>query len=381
MTSIRESIRRFFSPAIALPVGNYYYQSPPEEIPHYRLYLRIESDGSGLLIVNASTILHLNQSATEYAYHLVNRTPAAEVGKLISRRYRVSTARSEIDFRDLSDRIQTLIETPDLDPEIYLDFERTSPISASPSAPYRLDCALTYRLPEEANPTYAPANRIERELSTDEWYTILDNAWQVGIPHVIFTGGEPTLRDDLPKLLAHAENNGQVTGILTDGLYLADSSYLNTLLQTGLDHALILLQPDNPLSWAAIDTALKADLFITIHLTITLQNVLSARVTLDRLAHMGVEHLSLSTADDSLNNTLLELRDQAATLGLSLIWDIPVPYSAFNPVAIETQEDTAVGGNHRTSLYVEPDGDVRPSQGNELVLGNCLSDPWEKLWQ
>ena len=65
---------------------------------------------------------------------------------------------------------------------------------------------------------------------------MLDKAWAFGIPHITFTGGEPTLREDLPALIAHAEANGQVTGLLTDGLKLADDAYLNSLLQTGLDH-------------------------------------------------------------------------------------------------------------------------------------------------
>ena len=42
----------------------------------------------------------------------------------------------------------------------------------------------------------------------------MDKAWAAGIPHITFTGGEPTLRDDLPALIAHAEKIGQVTGLL-----------------------------------------------------------------------------------------------------------------------------------------------------------------------
>jgi hypothetical protein len=59
-------------------------------LPAYRLHLRLEPDGSGLLIVNASTILHLNQTAAEFAYHLVIRTPEEQVEHEIVDRYRVS---------------------------------------------------------------------------------------------------------------------------------------------------------------------------------------------------------------------------------------------------------------------------------------------------
>ncbi len=31
-------------------------------------------------------------------------------------------------------------------------------------------------------------------------------------------------------------------------------------------------------------------------------------------------------------------------------------------------------------LYVEPDGDVLPAQGYNIVLGDLLRDSWETLW-
>ncbi|MFO7624726.1 MAG: hypothetical protein R6V73_10270, partial [Anaerolineales bacterium] len=71
MTSIRENIRRLFEPSQPLPPGTYHYQAPPEDPDDYRLHLRLEPDGTGLLIINASTVLHLNQTAAEYAYYLV----------------------------------------------------------------------------------------------------------------------------------------------------------------------------------------------------------------------------------------------------------------------------------------------------------------------
>jgi MoaA/NifB/PqqE/SkfB family radical SAM enzyme len=34
----------------------------------------------------------------------------------------------------------------------------------------------------------------------------------------------------------------------------------------------------------------------------------------------------------------------------------------------------------RQHLYVEPDGDVLPAQGYNVVLGNLLRDSWESIW-
>ncbi len=381
MLNIREAIRRLFTPVTLLPGGMYHYQTPPDALQPYRLHLRLEPDGLGMLIVNASTILHLNQTASEFAYHLVKGTPVNEAVRQIASRYRVSYKRAMLDFIELNDRIQTLIQTPDLDPEMFLDFDRTLPANNNPSAPYRLDCALTYRLQEGVNPAYTPTRRVERELTTQEWLQILDKAWSVGIPHIIFTGGEPTLRDDLPILLTHAEENGQVTGLITDGVFFTDPDKSKVLLETGLDHVLITIQPGDLSSWTAIDNAIAADIFVAVHLTINLQNALTAESTVKKLAQRGVKHLSLSSADVSLHNEMNTLRNMAAALNMSLIWDLPVPYSAFNPVSLEIQEDPSSREGGPTSLYVEPDGDVLPAQGINQILGNLLSDPWDKIWR
>ena len=61
----------------------------------------------------------------------------------------------------------------------------------------------------------------------------------MGIPHVVFTGGEPTLRPDLPELVAHAEKNGQITGLNTNARRLSDTKYVDNLVASGLDHVQI----------------------------------------------------------------------------------------------------------------------------------------------
>ena len=381
MSNIIESVKHFLTQEKPLPPGIFHYQAPPDAPTPYRLHLRIEPDGTGLLIINASTILHLNQTAAEFAYHLVKQTPEEQALREISSRYRVNRQQALQDFRSLNDRILTLIQTPDLDPEMYLDFERTIPHTEKISAPYRLDCAITYRLIGSENDSLAPNKRVTRELDTQEWCGIFDKAWNFGIPHIILTGGEPTLRDDLSELIAHTESNGQVVGLLSDGLKLADDEYLETLLQTGLDHLMLSLKPEDENSWQALEHVLAADLFVAVHHTLTPQNATTTGHTLERLANLGVKTISLSASDPKLEESLAEFRNQAANLGLSLVWNLPVPYSHYNPITLETQQDNQPEGAGHSWLYIEPDGDVLPAQGINQVLGNILRDPWETLWK
>jgi hypothetical protein len=369
-------------PASHLPLAaeTHTFQSGPGE-PPYRLHLRLLKDGSGILIVNAATVLHLNATAAEFAYHMIKGTSPNETARHVSRRYRISQAEALKDYTDFQDRLQTLIHTPDLDPTTFLDFERVAPHSHDLTAPLRLDCALTYRLPPGSDTSLAPTKRVDRELTTREWETIMDKAWAVGIPHITFTGGEPTLREDLPALIAHAEKVGQVAGLLSDGLKLADKAYLDILLKTGLDHLLFVLDPDNPASWKGLETVMPEDLFTTVHLTVTPQNVSKAGDILERLAKLEVRSLSLGASEVSLHESLHALHNKAASLGLTLRWDLPVPYSIENPVAHETIEDDVPSGAGKAWLYVEPDGDVLPTQGEaDKILGNILRDPFEKIY-
>jgi hypothetical protein len=381
MPSVLEYIQHIFTPVKPLQSGIYHYQAPPDAPVPYRLHLRLEPDGNGLLLVNASTILHLNPTAAEYAFHLVNQTTEEQMLRSIKDRYRVSRQQAISDFQNLKERIVSLTHSTDLDPEMFLDFERSAPYTEKISAPYRLDCAVTYNLSYVSDDFLAPNKNVLREMTTEEWNNVFDKAWKFGIPHIILTGGEPTLREDLAELISHTETNGQIVGLLTDGLRFLDADYLNSLLQTGLDHIMLSINPDSIDSWKALENVVSADVFVAVHHTLTLHNLMDTTQTLEHISKLGIKSISLSASDPALQESLKNVRNQAAEYGLSLVWDLPVPYSAFNPVALETQVDQPASGAGHAWLYIEPDGDVLPSQGSVQVLGNILRDPWEALWR
>src|SRR5512140_905428 len=116
MNRIQKFWERFFPPIQPLQAGVYHYQAPADAPFPYRLHLRIEPDGTGILIVNASTVVHLNHTAAEYAYHLVQNTPEDQAVAAIAKRYNVKKEIILRDYHDLTNRLQTLINTPDLDP-------------------------------------------------------------------------------------------------------------------------------------------------------------------------------------------------------------------------------------------------------------------------
>jgi len=384
MSNLINKVINLFKRAEPIPAGIYHYQTPPSSDAQYRLHLRVNQGGEGLLIINASTILHLNQTATEYAFHLVKDDDPEQVAKIIAGRYQISLDEARLDFIDFKNKIFTLLEVPDLDPVSFLDISRDDPYSGAVTAPYRLDCALTYRLPQASSPNLAPVKRVDRELSTEEWKTILNHAWEAGIPHLIFTGGEPTLRDDLIEIIKQAEKNGQVTGLLTDGYKFTDSGFRQQILESGLDHLLFTLSPQDQKSWTALKTILDEDLFTTVHITITPENQSGLRDIIGKCKQMGADAISLSIsnpADPGLNQALDAAQTMVAEADLPLKWDLPVPYSEHNPISLEleTHQEPSQGAG-KAWFYIEPDGDVLPAQGVNDVIGNLLSDDWKDLW-
>ena len=103
---------------------------------------------------------------------------------------------------------------------------------------------------------------------------------------------------------------------------------------------------------------------------------------LDRLQKLDVKTLSLSINETSLKEEMKKIQQQAAEKGLTLVWDLPVPYSSFHPIALELEEhEKPSQGAGKAWLYVEPDGDVLPEQGVNNILGNLLSDAWSSIWK
>lgn len=398
--TLLETVKSWFTPAGLLPKGLHHYQTPPDAARQYRLHLRVEEDGRGLLIVNAATVLHLNQTATEYARLLIAGVGEEEAARAIARRYRVSRERARQDYAQLRDHILMLATIPDLCPVTFLGLDRAEPFSAETSAPYRADLALTYRMNEAGALDPEARKRVDRELTTEEWQQILQILWDAGVPHVCFTGGEPTLREDLIPLIQYGEKLGQVTGLLTDGRRLKDRTYLDNLLLAGLDHLQITLISHKPEvhdavigkagAWEETDTglrnALAGDIYVVAHVVVTAANADSVTETVNYLADLGVPAVALSSPLGAvpeeervrLQNALEAAQNAAHAHGLTLVWDLAAPYSHVNPVEVEAELPREQAA--RQLLYVEPDGDALPMPGYNVVLGNILRDSWEAIW-
>ena len=124
-------------------------------------------------------------------------------------------------------------------------FGRREPWSEPPMG---LLAELTHRCPLQC-PYCSNPLELERaagELDTGEWCRVLDEAADLGVLQVHLSGGEPTARNDLEQIVAHARGLGLYTNLITAGVLL-DAARIASLRDAGLEHVQLSFQGAEPL--------------------------------------------------------------------------------------------------------------------------------------
>jgi radical SAM protein with 4Fe4S-binding SPASM domain len=269
-----------------------------------------------------------------------------------------------------------------------------------------MDLAVTYRCNANCAHCYNARPRAYPELATQDWIEVLRLVRQAGIPHVCFTGGEATLREDLPELVAAAHAEGLVVGLLSNGRRLAERGFSERLMTAGLDHVQITLESHDPSihdrmvraqgAWeetvAGVRNALDAGLYLMTNTTLLEDNAATISETIDFLSVLGVPTVGCNAliysgkgaavgaglAESELRALLPRVRAQTERNQQKLIWYSPTQYCHFDPVQLELGVKGCTAA--RYNLCLEPDGEVIPCQSYYQGLGNILAQPWEAIW-
>lgn len=387
--------------------GLYYYKGE-KDYQGLRLHLRVEADGSGVLIVNASRVLFLNRTAAEHVYLFMEGKNEEEAVKEVRKRFKVDRETALQDYRDILFVVNTFAKTPDICPVSYLGVEKIEPFQKELSAPYRMDLAVTYRCDNKCMHCYAGGPRETEELTAKEWFKVMDKLHAIGIPHVVFTGGEPTLRDDLVELIRYTQRLGLVSGLVTNGRRMKDAAYLNSLVEAGIDHIQITVESHDEKvhdkitgvegSWRetgqGIKNAVATPIYTLTNTTLNKYNVKEIIKTIDFLHSLGLNQFACNSLiysgkgpkvaeefaldEANLEPVLAEVKEHAMELGMDFVWYTPTQYCAFNPLQLELGIKNCSAC--RISMCIEPDGKVIPCQSYFKPLGNILTDNWEKIW-
>ena len=283
-------------------------------------------------------------------------------------------------------------------------------------APHRMDLMVSamtksgqWNCNQKCIHCYAAGQSLsdEEELTTAQWKEILSRCRAAGIPQVTFTGGEPTMRDDLIELIADAR--WFISRLNTNGIKLTEE-YCRALHEAELDSVQITFYSDDPVihnrlvgadqytaTAKAIENAIAEGLSVSINTPLCTLNK-DYRKTLEYLHEKGVIYVTCSgiittgsAAEEpseqlQLTSGELEeiLRGSVAYChenGMEIAFTSPgwIRQEVFDELNIPSPSCGACLSN----MAITPGGNVVPCQSwlSDEPLGNMLRNEWETIWE
>jgi len=390
----------------------------------HRFHLRPLKDGALLWLDGRQPPYHLDQTAADFAVFIIDAMWKFQQGegdesqpvmryvvdrmlakyrRPLALRNRVTRGRIERDLNRIFGTLMGLAEGR-CPADIGLDPKEIKPETWE--APARMDLAVTYRCNLNCAKCYNGESPGASELSTEQWLEVYRLLWNIGIPQIVFTGGEPTLREDIVELVDQAEEF--VTGLVTNGTRLEELA--GPLHKASLDYAQVTIESSQPeihdamtgvkgahaRTVAGIQKALEVGLQIVTNTTLTKHNGAHFPETIAWLKNtLGIENMACNTLicsgrgaqykqehglpDAELKEILQSACREAEKLGINLQWYSPGCYTALNPVKLGFGIKSCSAAAH--NMLVQPDGSVLPCQSWPEAVGNILKDPWEQIWQ
>jgi radical SAM protein with 4Fe4S-binding SPASM domain len=365
-----------------------------------------------LLMIRPDKTVQINDTAVEILAGLYTRE-GQRAAQVLSRLARRLGTTSERLIRDADNLIQAaaalLNETVDLDqtnPALrFASFDRSVV-----EFPTLAEIALTYGCQNRCAFCYASSPHREnecRQMDTGQVKLVMDRIFhEAHVPSLSFTGGEATLRPDLPELVTYGSQLGFRVNLITNGIRLADADYAQRLVRAGLDSAQVSLEAGEaglhdaivgrPGAFAATVSGVRnlQRLGIHVHTNSTLcpDNMDAAgglirfvardlglrTMSMNMVIRTGVALGTMEVSYSQVAERLPELLEIARSEGLRLVWYSPIPYCIFNPVLhnLGAKSCACVDG----ILSIDPAGQVLPCSSFADGIGSLLEQPFERIY-
>ena len=283
------------------------------------------------------------------------------------------------------------------------------------NAPHRMDLMISsmhhngfWNCNQKCLHCYASEQKyaITKELTTEQWKQTIDKLKDAGISQLTFTGGEPTLREDLVELVNYAA--WFVTRLNTNGVLLS-KSLVNELKEASLDsvqvtlyshdkniHNILVGSPNFDKTVEGIKNAVDAGLNISVNTPLCSLNE-NYLETVKFAQQLGVKYFSCSGLIMTGNSTFDNAKD--TYLSREEITEIikkatnychqnGLEISFTSPGWIDKSNLQELGlvvpscGACLSNMGIAPDGSVVPCQSwlSNNNLGNILDIDFKHIW-
>ena len=303
------------------------------------------------------------------------------------------------------------------DPEVEIEKLSLRAYANKMTAPHRFDLMVSamtdssgkWQCNQKCKFCYAArqCKSSSRELGTEEWKRVIDKLEDAHVPMVTFTGGEPTMREDIDVLVGYAKRF--VTRLNTNGVKLT-GELAAKLREAGLDSVQVTLyshdeEVHNDLVGCThfadtvngIKNAVAAVLDISVNTPLCKKNADYAK-TLEFVRSLGVRFV---TASGLICTGMAGINHEEYDLSSDELFEIirnakeycdreemEIDFTSPGLIEREKLEDLGMNvpmcGAALSNMAIAPDGAVVPCQswlGTDAELGNILTDNFKKIWK
>jgi len=284
-----------------------------------------------------------------------------------------------------------------------------------------LNCVHCYNRSE-------PGCQTEGELTTTEALALIDDLAGMGIPLILFTGGEPLMREDIWELALHARKKGIKMALSTNGT-LITTEVARRIRKSGIEYAGISLDGARAETHdrfrnsagafkraiAAFSSCREAGLRCGVRMTLTRENCSELEALIDLALTLGASRFCLywlvPTGRGIESYDRLQLGAGEVTEALSLIYrkaketdpasmeflTVDAPQDCIHLLASMEKDgspDVAEARDLLQSLNggcsagtrvadIDSHGNVYPCQfarSENFLIGNIKNTPFSKIW-
>ncbi len=302
-------------------------------------------------------------------------------------------------------------------PEIEIPYMTIGEYAQYMGAPHRMDLMISsmskkgkWHCNQKCTNCYAAGqhNADVEEISTEEWKRVIDKCKKAYIPQLTFTGGEPTMRNDLVELIDYSRwfvtrlnTNGQLLSKeLCKQLYEASLDSIQITLYSSVEqqHAALTGSPSGfDKTIQGIKNALEAGLNVSVNTPLCRTNCNYVE-TLKFLHELGVEYVSCSGIiyTGNARNEEMKIYQMTEDELYSVVKDaveycnkahMEIGFTSPGLIAEEKLYELGIDvpscGACMSNMAIAPNGDVVPCQSwldENSSLGNMLEDSWKKIW-
>lgn len=275
-------------------------------------------------------------------------------------------------------------------------------------SPYSLLAELTYRCPLQCPYCSNPLQlrNYTQELDTATWKRVLQEAADLGVVQVHFSGGEPLARTDLGELITQARDCDLYSHLSTSAA-IGDESTFSRLRDAGLDAMQISLQDSQsgPNDWIAgfgcfdrkeraVREARRLGFAVTLNVVLHRHNLDRLEEIIDLAATWDVDRVELAhtqyTGWAFRNRAALlpsrhqvEQAEKTVATARERFGQRPNLVHVL-PDYFQDLPKACLGGWGQVMLTVAPDGAVLPCQTAREIPGlefpNCRERSLDDIW-